>query len=289
MKALGLERHRMIGNVKLLLVCLLVFGAGFMVSFWAFFPADMLQQRVIHEISRESGIAMRGENGAILLPLGLKLDLTLYSDVPELADIHVTDLRVTPAWISLFSTNQALQLRGKLAGGRIDSRIWRNSDAQVQLRDVMLLLLQQDDIPYRVRGSLSAQLQGEHFAAGVNRAQGNFTIDVQQAAILGLEQIGLEADMPLGQLQASGRFGERRLNLEQLVVSGGALDISGSGTMLMGATPAQTRLNLNIRLQPTQQTPEGVRDLLMLTGVRPGADGSYQLQIGGTLARPVTR
>lgn len=281
--------HAVAENFKLLLICILVFILGVFIAFWAFFPVDAVQQRMVHEISRESGIKMRGDRPSMLMPLGVKMDLTIYPDIPELADIDVTDLRITPAWMSLLTSNQALLLKGNVAGGRIDSRIGSNSDVNVQLREVMLLLLQQGDLPYRLRGSLSGQLQGEQLAAGVNGAQGTFTLDVQQAAILGLDQIGLGADMPLGQLQVSGRFGERRLNLEQVVVSGGALDLSGNGTVLMGGTPAQTRLNLNVRLQPTQQTPEGVRDLLMLTGVRPGADGSYQLQIGGTLARPVMR
>jgi type II secretion system protein N len=289
MKRFLLKWSGVADNLRLFLICLVLFVVGAFFSFWVFFPAEVLEQRLVQELSRESGIKMRSDNAAMLVPLGLRLDLTLVSKYPELADLVIDDLRMTPAWTSLVTRNQALDLQGDLAGGRLNSRLARDGDVTLKLREIRLLELFGADMAYRLNGLLTAEFRGEDLAAGADQGQGTFSVNIQQASVLGLEQIGLAADLPLGAVQIAGRFSDMRVSLEQLSVVGGALEVSGGGTLLVGPTPERTRLNLNIRLQPTTQTPVGVRDLLSLTGVRPTPDGSYTLQIGGTLARPVMR
>ncbi|MFO7577346.1 MAG: type II secretion system protein GspN [Pelovirga sp.] len=289
MKRFLLKWSGVADNLRLFLICLLLFVVGAFFSFWTFFPAEVLEQRLVQEISRESGIKMRGDNAAMLVPLGLRLDLTVLSKYPELADLVIEDLRMTPAWASLVTRNQAIAFKGDLAGGQLNSRIARDGDLSLRLREIRLLELFGAEMAYRINGLLTAEFQGENLAAGAEQGQGTFSASIQQASVLGLEQIGLAADFPLGAVQIAGRFSDMRVSLEQLSVVGGALDVTGGGTLLVGPTPERTRLNLNIRLLPTTQTPVGVRDLLSLTGVRPTPDGSYTLQIGGTLARPVIR
>lgn len=276
-------------NSRLFVLCLLLFCVSAFFSFWVFFPADILQQRIVKEVSRESGIRMRGEQASMLVPLGLKLNLMVYPGNPGIADLQIENLQLTPAWTTLLSPNQAADLKGSLAGGQLIVRAWRNGNLTFRFQNVGLLELQRADLAYRADGLLSAQFQGEQLANEGSRGQGTFHFDVQNLQLLGLEQIGLPTDFPLGLLQVSGRFSETRVSIEQVVATGGALELSGGGTLLLGATPEQTRLNLNLRLHPTQQTPDSVRDLLSLTGARPTADGSYTLQIGGSLARPTIR
>ena len=86
-----------------------------------------------------------------------------------------------------------------------------------------------------------------------------------------------------------GKFSRNRLSLEEIVATQGALELSGGGTLLVGDKPESTRLNLSLRIHTAPSTPEGLRDLLSVTGIRPAADGSYLLRIGGTLAKPVVR
>jgi len=166
--------------------------------------------------------------------------------------------------------------------------LWRNGNVNANLQRVALLDLQEADFPYRLGGMLDLRFQGENLQEQ-GRSEGRFSVEVRDIMLLGLERIGLPSEVLLGVLQLNGNFSEARVSVEQLVATGGVLELSGGGTLLVGATPEQTRLNLNVRLHPTRQTPENIRDLLMLTGVRPGPDGSYTLQIGGTAARPVVR
>ncbi len=283
------SRRGMGDNRSLFFLCLLLFAVSSFFSFWVFFPAEVLQQRLVQELSRETGVRMRAEHAAMLVPLGLRMDLTLYPDRPGIAPLPIRDLHLTPVWTSLVSGNQAVNLKGSLARGDIAARLWRNGSIHLDVQDLVLSMLQDDALDYRLGGLLTVQLQGEELLEDVRRGQGHFAIEIRDTLLYGLEQIGLSPEGPLGLLQFNGRFSESRVSIEQLVATGGMLELSGGGTMLIGVTPEQTRLNLNVRFHPTRQTPESVRDLLMLTGVRPGPDGSYTMQIGGSLARPLLR
>ncbi len=276
-------------NSRLFIACLVLFCVTSFFSFWVFFPAEVLQQRLVQEISRETGLRMHGEQATMLLPLGLKFDLTIYPDQPGMTPLLVDDLRLTPLWTSLLTQNQAVQLKGSVTRGDASARVWRNGNVNLSLQDLNLLELQEIDQPYRLGGALNLRFVGEELLAPGAQGGGRFSADIRDLVLFGLERIGLPADVSLGLLQMNGNFSEARVSVEQLVATGGVLELSGGGTLLVGATPEQTRLNLNVRLHPTRQTPENIRDLLMLTGVRPGPDGSYTLQIGGTAARPVMR
>ncbi|HMB17068.1 MAG TPA: type II secretion system protein GspN [Pelovirga sp.] len=276
-------------NLRLFTLCLVLFCVSSVFSFWVFFPAEVLQQRLVQEISREAGLRMHGEQASMLMPLGLKFDLTVFPDQPGITPLEIEQLRLTPLWTSLLTLNQAVHLNGSLAQGTVSARLWRNGNIAVSLQEVALLELQEQDLPYRLEGSLDLFFQGEELLVPGVQSEGRFNMDINDIVLLGLERIGLPPDVSLGMLRMNGHFSESRVSIEQLVATGGVLELSGGGTLLVGATPEQTRLNLNVRLHPTNQTPENLRDLLMLTGPRPGPDGSYTLQIGGTAARPLIR
>ncbi len=276
-------------SLRLFTLCLVLFCVSSFFSFWFFFPAEVLQQRLVQEMSRETGIPMRGDHATMLMPLGMKFDLTIYPDQSGIAPLNIEQLRLTPMWTSLLTLNQAVHVNGTLAQGDVSARLWRNGNINVSLQDVALLELQEQDLPYRLKGSLKLLLQGEELLVQGAQGEGRFNVDISDILLSGLERIGLPTDVPMGLLQLNGHFSGSRVIVEQLVATGGVIELSGGGTLLVGATPEQTRLNLNVRLHPTRQTPDNIRDLLMLTGVRPGPDGSYSLQIGGTAARPVMR
>jgi len=276
------------GNRRLFLLCLLLFIISSVFSFWIFFPADVVQRRLLQKLSDQTGVEMRGENATLLLPLGLSLDLSVYPDREGLADFKLEELQLTPVWSRLFSTDPAIYLEGKLASGGVDGVGSQKGDVRLTLEEVSVLSLQQPDLPYRVSGILNGEFYGEDMTGQLS-GRGEFAFIFKDGAILGLEKIGLPGRLDIGTLRLAGKFNQRRFSLEKVVLNGGALDLSGGGNILLGETPEQTRLNLNIRLQPTSATSEALQDILKLTGVRPTTDGSYLLRIGGTLAKPVVR
>ena len=283
-----LSWKRLAGNRRLFLFCLLLFVVSAFFSFWMFFPAEVLQRRLLQEVSQQTGLEMRGRNAAMLFPVGLKLDLSIYPDVSELADLELTGLQVSPVWRSLFSNSQAVNLTGTIAGGTVDVDAGQSGQIDLKFKDIALLILQQQDVPYRISGQLTGQLAGENISENMN-GRGTFSLYLRDARVLGLEKIGLPANLSAGVLQLKGKFDRRRFSLEEVVLTGGDLELSGGGNILIGETSEQTRLNLNVRLHPTSTTPDSLRDLLNMAGIRPTVDGSYLLRVGGTLAKPVIR
>ena len=282
------KRESYVGNRRLFLLCLLLFVLSGFLSFWTFFPADVLQHRLLQNVSQQTGLKMQGRNAAMLFPLGLGLDLTIYPRIPGLPDLELTELQITPEWGSLFSKSRKVHLAAILASGKVDAAAARNGQVSLQFRGIDLGTLQQPDAPYRVGGQLTGQFDGENISQNMN-GKGRFSLSVKEIKIQGLARIGLPADFFAGTLQLEGKLAQRRVSLEKMVLTGGALELSGGGNILVGETVDQSRLNLNIRLHPTSTTPDSLRDLINLTGVRPTVDGSYLLRIGGTVAKPTIR
>lgn len=279
---------RLVGNRRLFFFCLLLFLVSAVISFWFFFPAEVLQRRVVQEIARQTGQQVKGENGSLVFPLGLEFDLQIFPEQPELAPLLVEELQLSPIWTSLFSGNPGFNLQGGLSGGVLTARVIPGGSLQLELEDVGIGALQQPEAPYRAQGKLSGELSAEQLATA-STAAGEFFLRVKDVQLLGLDRFGLPAQLALGLLQLDGKFDQRRVSFEKVVMTEGVMEMSGGGTLLVGETPESTRLNLNIRLHPRQSTPDSLRELINLSGVKPTADGSYLLRIGGTLARPVIR
>ena len=280
--------RRLAGNRRLFLVCLLLFTCSALLSFWLFFPAEVLQRRLVEEVSRQTGIRMQGENPEMLLPLGLQLDLSIDPDLPELVDFRLADLQISPVWSSLFTGKPEVHLQGNLAGGQFDIRADQHGNVSLKTESIAMEELQRKSLDYRVNGRLSGQLEADKLSAEME-GEGEFALQLAGTEILGLEKIGLPGTLPMGLLLVDGKFNRNRVSFEKIVASQGVLELSGGGTLLVGDVPEKTRLNLSVRLHPTPSTPDVIRDLLSIAGVRPAADGSYLLRIGGTLARPVIR
>lgn len=280
--------RRLAGNRRLFFFCALLFVISGFLSFWLFFPAEVLQRRLVQDISQNYGVRLRGEHASMLFPLGLQFDLYVYPESQELPNIKVDNLQVSPVWNSLLSDSPAVDLKGRVADGEFMALVGRKGQLDLNIRSIDLLPLQKAINTYRLAGHLTGSLQGDGLTADMS-GQGRFTIEISRAQTLGLQRLGLPNYFDIGSLQIEGKFNQRRVSLEKVVATEGALDLSGGGTLLVGEVADQTRLNLNFKLHPNQSTPESLRDMIKLTGVRPTADGSYLLRIGGTLAKPVIR
>lgn len=279
--------QRFAGQRRLLLLCLILFFFSAVLSFWWFFPADIIQRRLVQEISQKTGLQMQGYNASMLFPLGLEFGLFVSSGSTELADVHLENLQVTPLWRDLFSDDPAAHIEGEIGKGIFSLNASQSGELDLVFSAIELLPLQKRDNDYRVAGFMTGQFNAEQVTA--NEGRGDFSFQIEQTVLLGLERIGLPGRFEVGMLQVAGKFNQRRVSLERIISTDGFLELSGGGTLLVGATADQTRLNLNVRIRPNRTTPDSLRDLIQLTGVRPTADGSYLLRIGGTLNKPVVR
>jgi type II secretion system protein N len=278
------------GNRRLFLLCFVLFVASASLSFTIFFPADVLQQRLLQEVSDRTGLKLYGRDATMVFPPGLRMDLTIFHDIPELAEIELTGLQISPLWSSLLSGSPAVDLSGELAGGHIDLDAGQDGHVNLALEGVTLGPLQRTDLPYHIDGELSGTLDCQNLSAEMT-GRGVFSFYLKNSQVRGaaLMLLGLPESVSAGELHLTGKFDQRRISLEQVLLVGGDLELSGGGNILIGETAEQTRLNLNIRLHPTSTTPDNFREFLKITGLRPTVDGSYLLRIGGTLAKPSIR
>ena len=278
--------QRLAGSRRLLFFCLLLFVLSAAVSFWAFFPAQVVQRRLVQEASRQSGLQMTSNHASLLFPLGIELDLKIFPKIPQLAPITLQDFRISPVWTSLIGESRAITVQGELAGGNFKGEADQTGRVELEFNNIAVAQLQRESLPYPVTGQLQGRLIGERLSSR-SAGKGEFRARLSGGNVKGLENFGLGENFSLGTLEVEGKFSQQRLSLEKVAMLDGLLDMSGGGTLQVGETPQKTRLNLSIRLQPNQSTPAALKDMLGLTGVKPAADGSYLLRIGGTLARPI--
>jgi len=288
LRNLQLGPQFLVGNRRLFLLCLLLFLVSGVLSFWFFFPAEVVQRYLVQEVSRQTGLQLQGRNAEMLFPFGLELDIEVESGRSELAPIRLQDLQLTPAWTRILSGTSAVDLQGELEGGTIEAEAVSDGPLELVIADVEIYALQRPELPYRLAGKLSGRLQAQEPASGL-AGQGSFQLRLSETYLHGLTRVGLPESFGLGVLQLDGKFNQQRLSIEKVVMTEGAIEMSGGGTLLVAETPEQTRINLNLRLHPTLNTPDSVRQLLSLTGVKPTTDGSYLFRIAGTLAKPVLR
>lgn len=283
-----LSFQKLAGNRRLFLLCLLLFCFSAIFSFGWFFPADVVQRRLVQQVVKETGLTIQGYNASMLFPFGIELDLYVEPEIEQLTNIELMGLKVTPSWRSLVTDDPAVYLDGNLAHGVVNVLAGKSGLFELTLQNIDVLSLQNSANDYLVAGALNGQVEAENLTADFN-GQGDFMLELEQAQVTGLQKIGLPSELNFGRVQIAGKFNQRRVSFERILAAEGIMELSGGGTLLVGETPDQTRLNLNVRLHPTQGTPESLRSLIKLTGVRPTTDGSYLLRIGGTLAKPVVR
>ena len=159
--------RRLAGNRRLFFACLLLFSLSALLSFWFFFPAEVLQRRLIQEVSRQTNIRMQGENPAVLLPIGLRMDLSVYPDLPELVDLHVSELEITPLWSSLFSGEPKVRVQGGIAGGRFDVKADRNGNISLETDRLAVEQLLREDLDYRVNGRLTGSVNAQRLSVNM--------------------------------------------------------------------------------------------------------------------------
>ncbi|NOY14459.1 MAG: hypothetical protein GXP51_12605, partial [Deltaproteobacteria bacterium] len=143
------------GNRRLLFFCLLLFLVSSLLSFWFFFPADVLQRYLVKEVAQQTGLRMAGSRAEMLFPFGLELDLKVYPKQVELTPLLFRDLRATPVWTRLLAGEQAVDLQAKLSGGRVEAQADPDGQLQLELRGVEIGPLQQSSLPYRLQGKLN--------------------------------------------------------------------------------------------------------------------------------------
>jgi type II secretion system protein N len=269
--------------MPLLLIC------AALISFYLTFPSRTLQTRLQLELAANLGVQSSVSPPQLLFPPGLgcsRLELTL--PAPYDRTLPLRQVKVTPLWLSLLSDAPGLRFSAELNGGTLNGTARRDGQTTLVADQVAV----QESLQLNGGPVLQGVLQNSRFDGLLpllTPGQRNLSLTLDRVRLSGLKSYGVASDsLDLGRLVVQAAGEGKTLRLQQLALQGGTVEGSGQGTVLLGATPAATRLNLSIELRPGAGLDPTLRDLLSLVG-SDGPNGTRKLRLSGSLQQPVLR
>jgi type II secretion system protein N len=271
-----------LGALALLLI-------GIVAGFHLFFPASALQQRLEMEIAARTPLDARIEEVSLLFPLGLKAQgIHLAARKPAAGSpptgFNVTVLELTPLWRTLIGSNPGLAFQAGVQGGEIEGSLWKNGSIEARVQRLAFSAPVGAGVPLLLTGQVgSGEIAGAYPLQPASETRLNLSFD--RFELSGLTALGLTSDaLPLGTVSLVGSGRGNALKLERLTASGGSLEVTGEGTVMLAEPLARSRLNLTLVLRPGRQLDRAFADLLELFA-QAEPDGSYRLRLTGPLTQ----
>jgi len=271
-------------NWRPLLLGTVLFLLAFVLGFLLGFPTAAVKQRIVNAFKQRQAtaelqtlklsplLALKGEN------------LTIRMDNTSLPPLTVERFSFRPLWSSLFSTAPGGTIDAELLQGELQAEVQRDGRLSMQANGLRFTLPIENGT-VTLSGVLSSgRLQ--RTAGDVKTREHTLTLVFDKLSAQS-PLLASTANRPLGlgQVTLESKGQGQAYSISRLESSGGDLSLSGTGNVLVGRTPATSRLNLALKLRPSTTFPAELKSLLELV-VAPAGDGSYSLQIGGTLAQP---
>lgn len=266
------------------------FLAAFLLGFVLFFPLDPLARQAEQRIASQGNLLLKIHDPGWGIPPGLtaaKISLT-GSGLQE-QTFEITRPHLTPLWGSLFNGNPGGRLTGQFFAGELAVAARRQGELELSLIGARLerqplspqlsILLSGNNGNLQLNGTLPTASGG----------QGTLELSLEQIELSGMRALGSNSDiLAAGNLRIEADLNGTALTFKTLQLSDGDLELTGRGSVLLGATPQASRLNLSLVLKPGADLDPQLRDLLTLLSA-PEPDGSIQFRLLGSLVSPQLR
>lgn len=273
-------------RVLFLLGSLVLLFVSFVLGFYLFFPGDLLRARLQEELAARSPLEIEVEEVSFRFPPALMArQIHLQTGQPNRPPLLITDTVLAPSWSSLFSSNPGMVFRSSIGGGRIEGTIRRSGALEADVVQVAFAEPLMANSALALAGTIS---RGQLSAMVPQTANSDtrLTVTLNQVRLTGLEGFGVSSGaLSLGTLVLQGSGKGNNYKIDQLESSGGDLEVSGGGTLLLANTAERSRVNLSLTLRPAATLDANLKEMLSLF-VKPARDGSLRLRITGTLANP---
>jgi type II secretion system protein N len=260
-----------------------------LISFYWAFPSRTLKARLQMELAQNYGLQAQLSPPKLLFPLGLacsQFELTFAE--PYNRTVPLRKVRVSPLWFSLLGDDPGLRFRASLNGGTLTGTSRSNGQTTLLADQVTI----QETLQINGGPSIQGVLQNSHFRGLLPLqlpGERNLSLTLNQVRLSGLETYGVDGgSLDLGQLVLQAEGEGKTLRLKELSLKGGALEGSGQGTVMIGSSPAATRLNLTLELRPGNGLNPALGELLSLIGSS-APNGSRRLRLSGSLQQPALR
>ena len=282
-RARATTRGRSAGFV---LICVALFLVSVLAGFYLFFPNNALRERVVHESASRADLTVTMDSLSLSPIFTLKAGglAIRHEDLP--VPVAIDQLTLAPEWTSLLSGDPGVSIEASVMGGAVSSIITKSGEVTAQGENVRLDLPIEEPFPLQVNGQLSRL----NFSGGTRldtETSSELAMQLTDVQVIGLEMLNANGGrLPLGEITLNVEGQGRAMKVTTLSAEGGAFDVSGSGTVLIGRTAASSRLNLSLQVKPTAQADPSLVSLLELSG-QPSDNGAYTLRLSGTPTRPV--
>lgn len=271
-----------------LLSALGLFLLAFLTGFYLFFPNQTLKQRIAQEVANQTDLDLHIETLTIYPILTLDAeDIEIVSErIPW--PILIDELNIAPRWLASLSGDPGVQIKARLLEGTLNIGAQKSGILSAQSAGLRFDLPFQQPIDFRIIGTLEKAdlVTGTRLAT---ETQTRLLLRFSALQVLGLNLAGDgDTRVDLGEilLQVEGKG--RSMEIVRLTAGGGDLDLEGGGTVMIGRTAASSRIRLNLKVRPQAGLDPSLLSLFELAG-RPDADGSYPLQVTGSLASPLLK
>ena len=255
---------------------------GFIAGFYLFFPASTLQHRLELEIAARTPLDARIEAVSLRFPPGLQAESIRLTGGSPPTELTVNLLKLTPLWRNLIGSNPGLAFHAEVLGGQIDGSLRKNGTVVATLQNLTFSAPVGGALPIRLTGQLG---KGEFAGAFPlqTATETSLNLGFDKFELSGLASLGLASDtLALGTVSLVGNGRANALKVDRLSASGGALEVTGDGTVMLAEPLDRSRLNLNLVLRPGRQLDKSFADLLELFA-QAEPDGSFRLRLTGSL------
>ncbi len=260
---------------------------SFLVSLYLFFPASALKERIEQDFSQRTTGSLNIGQLSLLFPPGLRAQqVRVNTGLPERPTVDIAAATLQPLWLSLLGSNPGVAFQASLLGGNISGRARRNGALEAQVRQLAFAEHLTAGSDMELAGTL-----GEGTFTGIipppAGSESQFALTFDSLQLKGLDSLGVaDGNLNLGRISLKGSGRGNTFRIEQLEATGGEMQASGSGSVLLNQPLQRSRLNLNLVLRPGANFDRNLRDLLDLFA-KAGSDGAYHLRLTGTLSQPI--
>jgi type II secretion system protein N len=272
-------------RVFFLLGSLVLLFVSFLLGFYLFFPGDMLKARLQEELAVRSPMAIEMEEVSLRFPPALLARQISLTTQPNRSPLLIAETVLAPSWSTLLSSNPGLAFRSSIGGGRVEGTIRRNGALEADLSQVSFAEPLATSSKLALAGTIS---KGQFSTVLPQTASTNsrLTVTLNQVRLSGLASLGIPSDaLSLGTLVLQGSGNGNSYKIDQLESTGGDLEVSGGGAILLADTAERSRINLSLTLRPAATLDANLKELITLF-VKPARDGALRLRVTGTLASP---
>lgn len=268
-----------------LLSLLAVLVVGFFAGLYLFFPGDILAQRLEQAVASRTPVRVRIGNLDLTFPPGLSAERVRLSGELPLEGLSPLD-RVTakPLWSSLLQGRPGVALMARRGDGVLNLDLVRNGALTATAESFPL------QVPLTASGTLNASgiLRSANLESALpleDKTESRLQLVLTAARVTGLSKVGGSRDtLNLGTVTLAIKGRGRSFDLVKCESSGGDLQVSGEGQLMLAEPLGNSRANLTLSLTPTANADPSLVDLLGLLAQK-GRDGSYRIRLRGTLAQ----